>query len=120
MYTMDKQIDVLVRKFYAVADLAHISHVNTRSFAAHEALGEFYSAANSMKDRLVEYLMGQGKIMRVTANILEIGEDVVSEASMLADMFCSWSNAMNDEALINMSGEFKESVGELKYMMMLK
>jgi hypothetical protein len=117
---MDKQIDVLVRKFYSVADLAHISHVNTRSFAAHEALGEFYGKITEVKDRLIEYLMGEGKLMKVNAGILEIGEDISKEASGLAELFCNWAKMCDEEALINLSGEFEEAVGKLKFLLMLK
>lgn len=117
---MDKQIDVLIRKFYAVADLAHISHVNTRSFAAHEALGEFYGTITGIKDRLIEYNMGEGRLVKVNAGILEIGEDISTEADLLASMFCNWAKSIADEAMINLSGEFEESVGKLKFLLMLK
>jgi len=117
---MDKQLDVLIRKFYSVADLAHISHVNTRSFAAHEATGEFYGKINEVKDRLIEFLMGEGKLLKVNANILEIGEDISKEATLLSEMFCEWAEACDEEALVNLAGEFEESVGKLKFLLMLK
>lgn len=115
----EKQVDILVRKFYAVADLAHITHVNTRSFAAHEALGDFYETVISHKDRLIEYLMGEGRLLKVNANILEIGSDIATEATTLKSMYCGYAKASMDEALINMSGEFEEAVGKLKFLLML-
>lgn len=116
---MDKQLDVLIRKFYAVSVLAHVSHVNTKSFAAHEALGELYGTINGVKDRLIEYNIGQGRLAKVNAGILEIGDDISKEATALAEMFCSWAKSVKDEAMINLSGEFEESVGKLKFMLML-
>lgn len=115
----EKQLDILIRRFYAVADLAHISHVNTRSFAAHEALGEFYSTVSAHKDRLIEYCMGEGRLVKVNANILEIGTDISLEATTLKSMYCGYAKSTMDEALINMSGEFEESVGKLKFLLML-
>jgi hypothetical protein len=116
----EKQIDVIIRKFYSVADLAHISHVNTRSFAQHEALGEFYGEIIEVKDRLIEYLMGQRIITRVNAGILDIGSDIATEASTLSDMFCSYAQLKGDDALLNLAGEFEESVGHLKYKLMFQ
>lgn len=114
----EKQIDVIIRKFYAVADLAHITHVNTRSFAQHEALGEFYSSTIAIKDRLIEYLMGEKTITKVNASVLEIGSDIATEASVLVNLFCSYAQMKADDALINIAGEFEESVGHLKYKLL--
>lgn len=114
-----KQLDVLIRKFYALSVIAHVAHINTRVFAQHEALGDFYSGVNSFKDRLVEYLVGQGKVAKVNAAVLETGGDVVREADILAALFVEISESMEDEALCNMAGEFQESVGKLKYLMLL-
>ena len=68
-----KQLDVLIRKFYALSVIAHVAHINTRIFSQHEALGEFYDGVNSFKDRLNEYLVGQGKVANVNASVLEAG-----------------------------------------------
>lgn len=114
-----KQLDVLIRKFYALSVIAHVAHINTRSFAQHSALGSFYEGVNDFKDRLIEYLVGEGKIAKVNAAMLETGGDVIKEAEALADLFCKTAKELGDEALINMSGEFEESVGKLKYLFLL-
>jgi len=115
-----KQLEVLIRKFYALSVIAHVAHVNTKSFAAHEALGDFYDGVNTFKDRLIEYLIGEGKLIKVEAAMLECGGEVVAEAEATATMFCNLAKQIGDEALVNMSGEFEESVGKLKFLMMLK
>lgn len=114
----DKQLDLLIRKFYSVSVLAHITHENTRSIATHEALGEFYSKVNSIKDRVIEHLMGTGKLIRVNANILEIGSDIASEATILGSTFCAYADMTDDDALENIAGELVEAVGHLKYKLM--
>jgi hypothetical protein len=114
-----KQLDVLIRKFYALSVIAHVAHINTRSFSQHEALGEFYGGVNDFKDRLIEYLVGTGKINKVNAAMLETGGDVIKEAESLAELFCEVAESIDDEALINMSGEFEEAVGKLKYLFLL-
>lgn len=114
-----KTIDILIRKFYALSVGAHVAHVNTKSFAAHEALGEFYGKVNDTKDRLIEYHIGERRIVKVSASIIEVGENVEMEASALAEMFCNYAKGIADEAMINLSGEFEEAVGKLKFLLML-
>ena len=115
-----KQLDVLVRKFYAVSVIAHVAHVNTRSFAQHEALGDFYDKVNEYKDRLIEYLLGEGRIAKVEASMLECGGEVIAEATALKELFCKTATELEDEALENMAGEFEEAVGKLKFLFLLK
>jgi hypothetical protein len=112
----NKAIDQLVRKFYSVSVLAHVEHINTKSFAQHEALGDFYSKVNSMKDRVIEYLIGSGYMQKISVPILEMGSGILAESGALADMFCKCSEDMDDDALENMAGEFEESVGKLKFL----
>lgn len=114
-----KMIDQLVRKFYSVSVLAHVEHINTKSFAQHEALGDFYSKVNSMKDRVIEYLIGSGYTQKISVPILEIGAGISAQASALAEMFCQCSEDMDDDALENMAGEFEEAVGKLKFLLRL-
>lgn len=114
------ELQILIRKFYGLADAAHINHVNTRSYPAHVALGEFYASVIEVKDKMIEYLMGQGKLASVKASVLEIKDDVVPEADVVAKAFCEYAESLKDEAMINLAGEFQESVGKLKYLLMLK
>lgn len=121
---MEKSLDVLVRKFYALEVMSHIAHENvaltTKSYAQHVALGDFYDKVGDFKDRLVEYLIGEGRIQKVNADILECGGDLMIEAVNTAMMFCEISEELEDEALSNMAGEFEESVGKLRYLFMFK
>lgn len=107
----------LVQAFYCLSVSAHAAHVNTRSFAKHEALGEFYSKVNDFKDRLVEYMMGMGYISQVELEEIEM-EDVMEEAEDACYKLEEFATSNNDEALINMAGEFREAKGKLKYLMM--
>lgn len=115
-----KKLDLLVRKFYGLSVLAHTSHINTRVFAQHEALGEFYSIVNSIKDRLIEYSIGKGYITKVDVPIVEVGSDIISQSSLVAMQFCELAEEQDDEALCNIAGEFEEAVGKLKYLFLFK
>ena len=112
--------DIVSRKLYALDMLAHANHVNTRSYAAHKAFGTFYEFVNGFKDRVIEYMMGKGKLVSVKVAVVETGEDLVGEATMFADMFYEYASSCEDEAMENMAAEFTEAVGKLKYMLMLK
>lgn len=114
-----KEIDVLIRKFYALEVEAHAAHINTRSYAQHIALGDFYDKVSDFKDRLIEYLTGEKKLAKVNVSMIEVGSDISKSADELAEMFCDFAEKAGDEALINMSGEFEEAVGKLKYLFML-
>ncbi len=112
--------DIVARKLYALDVLAHANHVNTRSYAAHKAFGGFYEFVGSFKDRLIEHMMGKGKLVSVKVAMIEVGDDVVAEADAMAAMVLDYARMCNDEAMINMAAEFAEAVVDLKYMLMLK
>lgn len=114
----EKTVDVLVRKFYSTSVLAHVAHVNTRVGFHHEAIGEYYEAVSEIKDRVIEHLMGIGRLIRVNASIIEIGSDITTEAVFLADALCNYADLIDDDALENIAGELQEATGQLKYKLM--
>lgn len=114
----EKTIDIIIRKFYAVEVLAHVSHVNTRVGYHHEALGAYYGAVANIKDRVIEHLMGTGRLIKVNASILEIGNDITLEASTLCSVFCNYAEVSGDAALENMAAELEEATGVIKLKLM--
>lgn len=110
----------LIEGFYELEIVSHLAHVNTRSFAEHGALGAFYDKVGDFKDRLVEYLMGEGKLTKLNITVLDPAGSTIALADSLATRFCDFAENAEDEALCNMAGEFEETVARLKYMMMLK
>ena len=110
----------LIELFYELEVVSHLAHVNTRSFSEHSAFGSFYDKVGDFKDRLVEYLMGDGKLTKLNINVIDAEGNTVKLADTLADKFCDFAENLEDEALINMAGEFEETVAHLKYMLMLK
>lgn len=110
----------LIESFYELEVVAHLAHVNTRSFAEHSAFGAFYDKVGDFKDRLVEYLMGEGKLTKLTIQMIDPAGQTAALADSLATKFCDFAENAEDEALSNMAGEFEEAVSHLKYMLMLK
>lgn len=76
---MDKLIDLV----FDNADKAHLEHLASKSFAEHEALSEFYSAAREKLDTLVESAIGldlpppetTGNVIHeLEAGLIDLGE----------------------------------------------
>lgn len=112
--------DVVARKLYALDVLAHANHVNTRSYSAHQAFGVFYEFVGDFKDRIIEYMMGEGKIVAVKVAMIEVSDDLVTEAESVSASLYEYSRMCGDEAITNMAADFEEAVAKLKYMLMLK
>ena len=115
-----KKMREMVTMFFCVANIAHVAHLNTRSFAAHEALGDFYSFANGFKDRLIEYMIGQGYVGQIITNPIDGNSDVVEEAQAAFDALYEFAEELDECTLDNMAADFKEALGKLKYMLMFK
>lgn len=56
-------IDELISRTFAMRDAAHREHFRTTSYAAHVALGEFYTALPGLVDALVEAYQGMFDIV---------------------------------------------------------
>lgn len=112
-------INEVVQSLYCVSVSAHVAHVNTRSFAQHEALGDFYEKATSFKDRFIEYCMGAGFLLKVELEEIE-AEDVMDEAEEACYYLLDFAEVTKDETIKNMAADFLEAKNKLKYMLMLK
>lgn len=115
-----KKMREILTMFFCVADSAHLAHLNTRSFAQHEAFGNFYSFAAVFKDRMIEYMIGMGYVGTIQLNSIEANEDPVSEAQDALDALMEFYEEAEDSTLENMAADFQEALGKLKYMLMLK
>lgn len=76
-------INELVARVFASRDAAHLRHWSTKSYAEHQALGEFYDEVIDRLDALVEAHQGRFGLMKdpelrlVSGEILEVlGRDI--------------------------------------------
>tara|TARA_R110000868_G_scaffold63178_6_gene190427 strand:- start:6784 stop:7164 length:381 start_codon:yes stop_codon:yes gene_type:complete len=53
-------------KLFQIRDQIHLSHLATKSFAQHVALGEFYSNILELTDSLIESYQGKYGIINIT------------------------------------------------------
>lgn len=56
-------METLIAQLFQARDIAHRLHLNTRSFAAHMALGELYGALVELADDLAESYQGKYGVM---------------------------------------------------------
>ena len=112
-------INEVVQSLYCVSVSAHVAHVNTRSFAQHEALGDFYEKASDFKDRFIEYCMGAGYLNQVELEEID-SEDLMDEAEEACYNLLDFAEATKDETIKNMAADFLEAKNKLKYMLMFK
>lgn len=107
----------LSHEFECLSVTAFKDHQNTTSYAKHEAFGEFYEKVASFKDRLNEYMIGMGYLTKISKESVDAEEDTIEEATEALRMIKEFTMMQGDEAIKNMTGEFMEMVGKLKFML---
>lgn len=97
---------------FLARDVAHSVHLNTRSFAKHKALGNFYDEVIDLADKFAEAYQGRHGLVgpitlhsaRKTSNITEFLEDSLKEIEDMRYKVCDKS----DTALQNIIDEIVE------------
>lgn len=87
-------IDELISRTFAMRDAAHREHFRTDNYAAHVALGEFYTALPGLVDALVEAYQGMFDIVGDFDVKLPEG-DFDMQAKMQDDI--DWMQAVRDD-----------------------
>jgi len=69
----------LIKKMFLSRDEAHLNHWKTKSYAQHEALGEYYEGVIDLLDKYVEAHQGAfGIVETETANIAKkLNADII-------------------------------------------
>lgn len=112
-----KELSIVIRKLFSLSVMAKASHLNSMSFAKHEAFGEFYKFLDDFTDRVSEHCIGMGYIPGVELSMLETSGETISYAMMAYnELYMIAEEKLEDEALCNMCAELHESIGKLKYM----
>lgn len=76
----------LVAKFFEARNVAHVAHLQTKSYAEHKALGSFYDGLLGLADTFVETYQGQyGIISGYNSCILE-SKDILEYMEGFADV----------------------------------
>lgn len=92
--------------FFLARDVAHSVHLNTRSYAKHKALQEFYEGIVDLADGFAEAYQGRHGLMgpislqgaKKTSNVIEFLQDQLEEIESARYTVCS----KTDTALQNL------------------
>ena len=79
-----KDMGVVFSKLFEARDFAHKSHLETKSYAQHKALGSFYEDILGLTDGLVESYFGKYGIQKIEIGQVK-AQDVVTYFEDLAN-----------------------------------
>lgn len=110
-------------------DQAHIFHWQTKSFAQHEALGEFYEGFIEMADELAETIMGKrGRFSMGTLGAtitLEDYSDIALQGyiteccNFFEEEITTIISPEENDAIYNIVDDIKTALNKIKYLITL-
>lgn len=112
-------IEQLISRIFCIRNDAHLAHWKSKSYAQHEALGDFYEAIIGTLDKLVEAYQGYFGIVGEIPNYKSKQTDIVKMLSVEAVWITTNRSeiAKNLPALENivdeLSGEFYSTIYKL-------
>ena len=117
----------LVRDFLQIQNQLRIYHWQTKSFAAHKALGKAYETLDDLIDTFVETALGKGEtdftgdidIKLFDINSLNINDAIDTYKTFLLDI----NGVLNPEVdsdLLNIRDEMLGTINQLSYLLTLQ
>jgi hypothetical protein len=109
---------------FATRDCIHLQHLNTKSFAEHKALGEFYDEWLELADSFIETY--QGKYSRIEGDVkieTKIGVDSTEYLKGCYEIIESSYKSIvkaSDSDLLNIIADMKGLINHTLYMITLK
>lgn len=91
---MNNSIAIAINAMFQARELAHFEHLNTSSYAAHVALGDFYEEIIGIADALAEnFLVANHSLPRI-----EVGLQSTDFLKQLSELLTIAVNETKDEA----------------------
>jgi len=109
---------------FLARDVAHSVHLNTRSFAKHKALGNFYDEVIDLADKFAEAYQGRHGLIgpislhsaRKTSNIVEFLEDSLKEIEDMRYKVCDKSDTALQNIIDEIVDLYLSSLYKLKFL----
>jgi len=102
--SQDENVKKLFGKLFSVRQNAHILHLNSKSYAEHIALNEFYDKLIELADELIEVYQGQYNLVQIKPE----NQDFKSAQEMLEDFASTLENCKSSNShLANLIDEIK-------------
>jgi hypothetical protein len=113
-----------VGTLFLARDVAHSVHLNTRSFAKHSALNEFYDEIVDFADKFAEAYQGRhgliGPISLMSAtkngNIIEFLENSLSEIEDMRYKVCDKNDTPIQNIIDEIVGLYLSTLYKLKFL----
>ena len=113
-----------VGTLFLARDVAHSVHLNTRSFAKHSALNEFYDSIIDLADKFAEAYQGRHGMIgpitlmsaKKTGNILEFLQDSLADIEKMRYEVCDKSDSPLQNIIDEIVGQYLSSIYKLKFL----
>ena len=113
-----------VGTLFLARDVAHSVHLNTRSFAKHMALNEFYDAVVDLADKFAEAYQGRHGMIgpitlmsaKKTGNILEFLQDSLADIEKMRYEVCDKSDSPLQNIIDEIVGQYLSTLYKLKFL----
>lgn len=125
-----KRVEEAICSCLCMVTQAHIWHWQTKTYASHKALGEFYEGLQGTVDELAEIFFGAGgsfsfRQHQTTVNFVSIDDVIINLKKFKAGLVKTQAELMKEEnAPLHSAGdkilEIVQSVDKLLYLLTLK
>ena len=113
-----------VGTLFLARDVAHSVHLNTRSFAKHSALNDFYDSIVDLADKFAEAYQGRHGMIgpitlmsaKKTGNILEFLQDSLADIEKMRYEVCDKADTPLQNIIDEIVGQYLSSIYKLKFL----
>ena len=110
--------------FFLARDVAHSVHLNTRSYAKHVALNEFYDNIVELADKFSEAYQGRYGLIgpisllsaKKTTNIIEFLEDQLAEIEATRYDVCDKTDTPLQNIIDEIVGQYLSTLYKLRFL----
>jgi len=104
--------------------VAHSTHLNTRSFAKHSALNEFYNSIVELADNFAEAYQGRHGLIgpitlmsaKKTTDIIEFLKDSLNDVETLRYKVCEKSETALHNIIDEIVGQYLSTLYKLRFL----
>ncbi len=113
-----------VGALFLARDVAHSVHLNTRSYAKHMALNEFYDNIVDLTDKFAEAYQGRHgligpitlKSAKKTTNVLEFLQDSMAEVEEARYKVCEKTDTPIQNIIDEIVGQYLSTIYKLRFL----
>ena len=109
---------------FLARDVAHSVHLNTRSFAKHSALNEFYNSIVELADNFAEAYQGRHGLIgpitlmsaKKTTDIIEFLKDSLNDVETLRYKVCDKTDTALQNIIDEIVGQYLSTLYKLRFL----